>query len=78
MDRQAIQGAIRDYGRTLVPVPDHSYDSIDVVPIKSVRSAWSVRLHLWTAEEGESDLSVELTILEGDGLTIELDDIHVL
>ena len=40
---------------------------------------WSVRMDLWTAEEGRSDLSLELTIIEsGRGYTVELDDIHVL
>jgi len=36
-------------------------------------------MSLWTAEEGRSDLSLELTITEsGNGYLIEVDDIHVL
>lgn len=34
---------------------------------------------LWTIEEGRSDLSLELTLVENDKtISIELDDIHVL
>jgi hypothetical protein len=39
---------------------------------------WSVRFDLWTADEGRSDLTLELTVEETDPLKIELDDLHVL
>ncbi len=74
-----IQTAINDYGRRPIPPPQEAYDSLDIIPIVGREPpSYSVRMRLWTEEEGESDLSVELTVtrIEGD-LQIELDDIHV-
>lgn len=75
-----IARVIQEYGRVLIAPPDDAYEDLDVVQVQNVSPArWSVRMNLWTAEEGRSDLSLELTIVEGpDGHAIELDDIHVL
>lgn len=80
LDTAAIESAIRGYGRTLVLPPDSAFDQLDVVRVQSVcPPRWSVRMRLWTAEEGRSDLSIELTAIEDEtGYVIELDDIHVL
>ena len=75
-----MAGAIRQYGRVLVAPPEEAYEDLDVVQVKNASlPRWSVRMSLWTAEEGRSDLSLELTITEsGNGYLIEVDDIHVL
>jgi hypothetical protein len=80
LDAAAIESAIRDYGRTIVLPPDTAIHNLDVVCVQNAHPPrWSVRMPLWTAEEGRSDLSVELTIIEdGGGYVVELDDIHVL
>jgi hypothetical protein len=41
---------------------------------------WSVRFDLWTVEEGRSDLSIEMTLIDrGDrDLAVEIDNVHVL
>lgn len=80
LDSGSIEGAIRDYGRTLVMPPDTAFEQLDVVPVKNAHlPRWSVRMNLWTAEEKQSDLSIELTLIEAEGgYAIELDDIHVL
>lgn len=72
--------AIRQYGRVLVAPPQYAYEDLDVVQVRNASPPrWSVRMGLWTAEEGRSDLSLELTVAEsGDGYIIEVDDIHVL
>jgi hypothetical protein len=72
--------AIREYGRVLVALPDYAYEDLDVVQVRNATPPrWFVRLNLWTEEEGRSDLSLELTIVESPGgYTVELDDIHVL
>jgi len=75
-----IRRALTDYGRTLTMPPDVS-QCLDVVEItRSEPRAWSVRIDLWTAEEGRSDLSLECTLTDGPGdlLVAEVDDLHVL
>jgi hypothetical protein len=80
LDSESISQAIRDYGRTLVVPPDAAFEHLDVVRVRDARPPrWSVRMNLWTAEEQQSDLSIELTLIEaGADYAIELDDIHVL
>jgi hypothetical protein len=60
--------------------PGESFKQMDIIEVKdAVPAQWSVRFHLWTYEEGRSDLSLELTLIEqGEGYIIELDGIHVL
>lgn len=70
---------IQEYGRTLVPPPDDAYESLDVISVDSADlPTWSVWIPLWTSEEGRSDLTLEMTIIEANGqLAIELDDLRV-
>jgi hypothetical protein len=80
LDGEAIQRAVRDYGRKLVMPPSDPFNLLDVIQVEDAAPpCWSVRMPLWTVEEGRSDLSLELTITEnGSDYTVELDDIHVL
>jgi hypothetical protein len=75
-----IQNAIRSYGRTLVIPPESAFGLIDPIEVNGIHPAqWSINLPLWTKEEGRSDLSIEMTIIETKPtFTIELDDIRVL
>ena len=76
-----IQQAIAGYGRTLAMPPPSALDQLDVVEIDGSRpKAWSVRVDLWTVEEGRSDLSLECTLIDrpGDLLAAEIDNLHVL
>ena len=76
-----LRKAIDDYGRTLVMPPDDALNHINVIDVqRSNPKAWSVRVDLWTAEEGRSDLTLECTFIEngGDLLTAEIDNLHVL
>ncbi len=79
LDSTSIRNAITDYGRTLTLPPPSVLDSLDVVQIKGFSpKRWSVWVNLWTVEEGRSDLSVELTLIQSkDDFLIELDNIHV-
>ncbi|MBN2569090.1 MAG: hypothetical protein JXB42_06635 [Deltaproteobacteria bacterium] len=74
-----IRTAIYEYGCTLILPPPSEYKTLDIIRIKDeTASSWSVRMNLWTQEEGKSDLSIELTIKEEDGVSVvEFDDIHV-
>jgi hypothetical protein len=72
---------VREYGRSLAPLPIAAFQSVDVVPISgSDPQRWSVVVPLWSQEEGRSDLSLELTVEHSLAGTypIEVDDLHVL
>lgn len=77
-----IKEAIDSYGRTVIMIPESEYENlIDIIEISnSIPKRWSVRFDLWTKEEGRSDLSLEMTLIDSDKefMDIELDDIHVL
>jgi hypothetical protein len=77
---EQIETAIVQYGRTLVAHPVDAFSFMDVIEIRnSSPASWSITMPLWTKEEGRSDLSLELTLVEEDGgFKVELDDIHVL
>jgi hypothetical protein len=75
-----LQGAVAEYGRTLVPAPDDYARYVDYVAVRgSSPAAWSVVAPLFTAEEGLSDLSLELTLVSsGSGsYEVEIDGIRV-
>jgi hypothetical protein len=77
---EEIERAITGYGRRLVLPPDNAYELMNAIEIRgSTPRRWSAVMPLWTAEEGRSDLSMELTLNEGpSGIQVELDDIRVL
>lgn len=76
MMRQAIDA----YGRSLIVPPDTVFSDIDIVRVTNAdEPTLSIRLSLWTVEEGRSDLTLECTVIDtGEMLEIEIDDIHVL
>ena len=71
---------ITSYGCHFLPFPDGNFKKIDYIAIVgSTPMRWSVVVPLFTEEEGPSDLSVELTLVElGEYCyAIEIDNIHV-
>lgn len=81
LSAEEMKTAVEDYGSRLVPPPDHAFESdLDAIPIMdAVPPAWSVIMTLWTEEEGRSDLSIVLTVMQReDDFDITIDDIHVL
>ena len=83
MPSAEIQESVNKYGRTLIMPPERSLDDLDVIDIAPEvcrgRRQWSVRVALWTVEEGRSDLSMECTMIDrsGDLLGVEMDNIIV-
>lgn len=81
-----LADAVAEYGRTLVPLPEEGMRAVDVLPIDP--AAWSrpdrrelaVHVPLWTREEGPSDLSLALTLVEAQDGTfdVEVDNVEVL
>ncbi len=80
LNDQSISRAIGEYGRTLIIPPDSAFEHLDIVRVKDASpERYSVRMNLWTVEEGQSDLSIELTVVERAGeCSLHVDDIHVL
>jgi len=73
-----IEGAVKRYGRHLIGPPPDILALIDVVSVRHPYPRWSIVAPLWTQEEGRSDLSVEMTMEQKDGvLQMQLDDIRV-
>ena len=76
-----IKHALDAYGQQLDIPPQMAFENLDIVSISDVRpQRWSVRFNLRTKEEGQSGLSLEVTLIDkNDGsLDMEIDDIHVL
>jgi hypothetical protein len=76
--REELARALREYGRTVVPLPDEGVAEIDVFRPFPHEERWLVEFPLWTAEEGRSDLCLYLIVLEQDGRKVGyIDDIRV-
>jgi hypothetical protein len=75
-----LRRAVHEYGRKLVSPPQDAYNNLDAVEVNGAATpTWSVRVPLWTEEEGRSDLTLELTISpQSAPPCVELDDLHVL
>lgn len=81
LSAEEIRQAVADYGRRLVLPPIDSLKHLDVVTIRhSDPVRWSANIDLWTVEEGRSDLTLELTLIDSpnDLYSVEIDDLHVL
>ena len=79
-----IETGVAEYGRRLVPPPDAAFEKIDAIPLLGVDPAqYSIRFRLFTEEEGESDLEIQMTLVdqpnkEIDGImSVEIDNILV-
>lgn len=72
---------VHEYGGSLILPPNDAFENLDVVEVEgSQPREWSVNVALWTAEEGRSDLTLELTLRESgkEIYDVEVDGIHVL
>jgi hypothetical protein len=80
LSAEEMREAVAEYGRQLRMPPTEALEDMVIVDITAPGpAAWSVVSDLWTEEEGRSDLSLELTLREEKhGITIEIDNIHVL
>ena len=72
--------AVAEYGKKLIQPPDDGFGLMNVVEVKNgCQRRWSIAMPLWTQEEGRSDLTLEMTVIEQQNdFAIELDDLHVL
>lgn len=76
-----LKSAVESYGKKLRLPPPDAVEPRSVVEIENASPRrWSVYVDLWTEEEGRSDLTLEMTVLDGPGAShsVEIDDLHVL
>jgi len=74
-----LRRAVADYGRTLIELPEDAYELADAGEVITQPGTWWVVVPLWTAEEGRSDLSLELSAIPAaEGHRFEVDGLHVL
>lgn len=78
---QEMRSAVESYGRELVRPGDGWWDTVEITPVQaSDPPAFHVAAPLWTREEGRSDLTLELRLLQAPNETYDTEvlDIHVL
>jgi hypothetical protein len=76
---EELRRGVEEYGRTLVDPPDDVWNLVYVYPITGRDGVYAVEVPLWTVEEGESDLTLSLTLgVLPDGVNLAVDGIHVL
>jgi hypothetical protein len=76
-----IERSIQQYGRSVCQLPQCALNGIKWAPISgSEPQKWHVVVPLWTKQEGRSDLTLELTLVDSpkEFYEIEIDDLHVL
>ena len=76
-----LESSIRNYGRTLVPPGPAWWTSVTITPVVAEGPpAVHLAVPLWTAEEGRSDLTLELKLTQSAWGTLDTEvlDIHVL
>jgi len=76
-----IEAGVSEFGRQLVFPPQDAFSEVDVVPIRnSSPPEYSIRFHLYTAGEGQSDLELQATFIEAPSeefMRVEIDNILV-
>ena len=60
---EQMQAYIADYGATLVDLPEETWSTSMA---RWSESQWDVVVDLWTAEEGRSDMILDLRVFEGE------------
>lgn len=78
LTQEMLKDAITDYPATLVPLPPDGMYEADVYPAEGFPGEFAVDIPHWTAEEGRSDLTLVLTVVESaDTTKLSIDDLYV-
>ena len=76
---RTVRRSIAEYGRTLIALPDQAFDLAESGTVTARPGEWWIVVPMWTAEQGRSDLSLELAAVPThDGHRLEVTDLHVL
>lgn len=69
-----IQCYIRDYGATLVALPEETWESSVCI---WVGDHWDVLIDLWSQEEGRSDLVLHAHVTDTPGFSVKVHLVYV-
>jgi hypothetical protein len=69
-----IQRYIADYGATLVPLPEESWESSVCI---WAGNYWDTLIDLWTQEEGRSDLVLHAQVTEAPSFSVKVHLVYV-
>ena len=75
-----LREATSRYGRHLTLPPEDTFLTLDTCKVEGQPvPTWSVELPMWTLEDGKSDWTLDLIVIErSPGLSsVEIDDLHV-
>jgi hypothetical protein len=76
---ETIGAWIEDYPWKLIDLPEQAWGYSEHFALDDERHTWYVRLDLWTAEEGLSDLSLEAEVHDdGSNVSVKIGSIHVM
>jgi hypothetical protein len=78
---EQLRQGVEEYGRKLRMPPEVVFDKLDVNEIKgAIPRAWWGLVDLWTVEEGRSDLTLEIRLIDSGGelYDFEIDNLNVL
>lgn len=81
LSSKEMETAIAEYPATFEMPVKMDFDDMDVIEVTSTNpQQYSVNINLWSEEEGRSDLTLEVHMVESDEeiMRVEIDDIHVL
>jgi hypothetical protein len=81
LSAELLKRAVEDYPGNLVHPPGSAFDDLDVVEAPDVEPpTFHVVFDLWTEEEGRSDLSLEIVLVEDRPglLDTQISGLHVL
>ena len=75
-----LERAVGDYGEKLVPIPAEALEDLEVTEVTgSDPAAFMVDVDLWTEQEGRSDLTLSLELVDrySGAYDISVLDLHV-
>jgi hypothetical protein len=74
-----IRLAVLQFSRTLIDLPDEAWPVVDSYTCAVSDVQFAVDVPMWTNEDGQSDLSLSLTVeLHGGTARVSIDNFHVL
>jgi hypothetical protein len=78
LSAEELETAVRQYPGALVSLPEEAWALVEVYPLDDGTGV-VLEVPMWTAEEGRSDLTLQLTASERDGVVaVGIDGLHVL
>ena len=75
-----LERAVHDYGEKLVRIPSEALDDLEVIEVTgSDPAAFMIDIDLWTEQEGRSDLTLSLELVDrySGAYEISVLDLHV-